>query len=236
MTLDLKTFEFVWSFGLGGEKHHSREMAETLEDARTNVDRRLNDPRVLWLEAFEVTPELLAKEAAKEKTQQDEIIWRYAQQITIFAKNPLPHPAVRAHLDWIHKVYHTDQSFEEKSHEEQYQEAMDLPNHIDLIPYLNQLPDNCEYAIYDPESSSVVNSQDPKPSEDPFALFSETIGFFHWFQRDYLVDKFGNLSAEYGIVWLVSNPQTQQLALKYELNGCEMSAGINCLVYPKPNL
>lgn len=221
-----KMFEFEWRNKSEEPPYifHSRETGVTAEKAWSNL--LTNDDGIL-ISTKEITPKMLEAERLAILASENKVIERYVAKMKRVAQMD-SHPAVAAHFGFIRTQLYGGESFEKKTHEDQFDEASGIPNHTDLVHYLAQLPSDRDYYVYDPES---VWSKEEDPS--PFEIYTRGVGLVVWFEREDAYENGGNFGGEYGRAWLVENPANGDRGLQFEYNGCEITGGIRVLVIPK---
>jgi hypothetical protein len=128
------------------------------------------------------------------------------------------HPAVRAHYEGFAKLYGTQP-------DEVEEEAKNVPNHKQLIPYLEQLPNGCEYRVFDPEAAT-RNSLD---GDMEFASELRENVFGLWVEFNSTGNQFDDT---YGGCQFLKTPQTDRLGLRIWVNGCEASSAPDYFVVP----
>ncbi len=119
------------------------------------------------------------------------------------------HPAVLAHLDMISKAY-PDYVKGKMSEEEYY----NVPNHRQLVPYLEQLPREFEYRVLDQESGNLTQEESDYVEELENCNFGLEVNF---------VSPHEEICA-YGTCRMVIEGETGTVGLRINVNGLEGGA------------
>lgn len=142
------------------------------------------------------------------------------------------HPAVVCHYQMV-------QAFDDfLEGEGSREESLNVPNHNDLIKYLDQLPSNVTYRILDPEASSTMTPEDEilvQQLRDGAGL--GLITHFGNAGYDDLIERKpgeegSNSFDAYGGCQMLEMPDGQGLGMRIYVNGCEAQSAPEYYVVP----